>query len=228
MDHALELLPPDYWRYYLVANAPENDDADFTWEHFQAVVNKDLADTLGNFVNRTVRFAASRFEGRVPQGGELATLERALLSELEERVRAYERHLEQLAFRKAAGELRAIWAAGNVYFARAEPWAAMKVDPERAATCIRVSLNLVRLFAILSQPVIPETGGRVLEALGVSDAEASWPGEVEAALEALPPGHVLREPPDVLFRKIADEEIALWRARFGSAATQQQSSPAPL
>jgi methionyl-tRNA synthetase len=50
MDDALELLPADLWRYYLIANAPESDDASFTWESLQMGVNKDLADTLGNFV----------------------------------------------------------------------------------------------------------------------------------------------------------------------------------
>ncbi len=56
MDQALELLPADYWRWYLLANAPESDDSNFTWEHFQTTVNHDLADVLGNFVNRIAKF----------------------------------------------------------------------------------------------------------------------------------------------------------------------------
>jgi methionyl-tRNA synthetase len=65
-DQALELLPADYWRWYLIANAPESSDANFTWEHFASTVNKDLADVLGNFVNRVLKFAAARFDGVVP------------------------------------------------------------------------------------------------------------------------------------------------------------------
>ena len=59
MDTALELLPADYWRWYLLANAPESDDSNFTWEHFQVTVNHDLADVLGNFVNRIAKFCAA-------------------------------------------------------------------------------------------------------------------------------------------------------------------------
>ena len=54
MSDALELLPADYWRWYLMANAPESDDASFTWDLFGDAVNKDLVGTFGNFVNRTV------------------------------------------------------------------------------------------------------------------------------------------------------------------------------
>jgi methionyl-tRNA synthetase len=223
MDHALELLPADYWRYYLIANAPESDDSDFTWEHFQAVVNKDLADTLGNFVNRTLRLAMSRFDGRVPSGGEPGSMEAELVADLEERVRAYERFLEQLSFRKAAGELRAIWTAGNVYVTRAAPWTAFKTDVLRAAATVRTSLNLVRLFAILSEPVIPEASARILGAVGAQSG-ATWPESLEDAISFLPAGHVLAAAPDMLFRKITDEEIAAWRARF--AGSEQPKEPA--
>jgi len=222
MDHALELLPPDYWRYYLIANAPENDDADFAWEHFQGVVNKDLANILGNFVNRALRFAMSRFEGRVPADGAHGAMERELVAELEARVRAYEKHLEQLTFRKAAGELRAIWSAGNVYVTGAAPWITLKSDPTRAAASMRIALNLVRLFAILSEPVVPDASARILDAIGVSAADAAWPGSIEAAVSALPGGHSLKQGPEVLFRKVTDEEIALWRSRFGVGAPERE------
>ena len=69
MDSALDLLPSDYWRYFLIANAPESDDSSFTWELFATQVNKDLADTLGNFVNRVLTFSSKRFGNVVPAGG---------------------------------------------------------------------------------------------------------------------------------------------------------------
>src|SRR5215831_15376809 len=119
MDSALEILPADYWRYYLMANAPEGADTNFTWEHFASVINKDLADVLGNFVNRVTRFCASRFESEVPGEGKYGDEEKALERDLDERVARYTEHLEALEFRKALGELRAIWVAGNEYLTRA-------------------------------------------------------------------------------------------------------------
>ncbi len=69
MDTALEVAPADIWRYYLIANAPEGSDSNFTWEQFAGMVNKDLADVLGNFVNRVTKFCAARFDGKGAGGG---------------------------------------------------------------------------------------------------------------------------------------------------------------
>ena len=63
MDTALDVAEADWWRYYLIANAPEGSDSNFTWEHFAGVINKDLADVLGNFVNRVTKFCEARFDG---------------------------------------------------------------------------------------------------------------------------------------------------------------------
>jgi len=68
-------LPADYWRWYLIANSPESSDSSFTWEQFQATVNKDLADVLGNFVNRITKFTESKFDAVVPAAGEAGPLE---------------------------------------------------------------------------------------------------------------------------------------------------------
>ena len=167
MDAALELLPADYWRWYLIANAPENSDASFTWDHFQATVNKDLADVLGNFVNRVLRFAASRFGNTVPGGGTWGSGEEAVVRRLEETVQAFEEQLEGMQFRRAAGTLRSIWVLGNEYVNAAAPWTVAKSDREQAAATVRFAINLIRLFAILSAPMIPAAAIRMLAALGL-------------------------------------------------------------
>ncbi len=217
MDQALEILPADYWRYYLMANAPEGSDASFTWEHFAGTINKDLADVLGNFVNRTLRFTKSKFGEAVPDGGMPGAAEANLIKELDARLEAYTQHFERMEFRKAVAELRAIWASGNEYLTVAEPWAKFKQDRDAAAIGVRTGINLIRLFALLSQPVIPTISGKMLEALGVSGDDAAWPtGPAAALLEALKPGHPFTVP-DVLVQKIEDAQVAEWTARFGGA-----------
>ncbi len=211
MDQALAILPADYWRWWLLSHAPENSDSEFTWENFQASVNKDLADVLGNFVSRVTKFCRSKFGEVVPEGGAPGPREAALVADLTRRVAAYEGHMEAIEIRKAASELRAIWAAGNEYLQEAAPWSVHKEDPEAAAAIIRLSLNLARLYAVLSAPFIPDASATLLTALG--DEAAEWPGDVEAALQALPAGHGFTVPEN-LFRKIADEERADWQARF--------------
>ena len=91
MDTALDVAPADYWRYYLIANAPEGSDSNFTWEQFAGVINKDLADVLGNFVNRVTKFCVARFDGQVPGEGEYGEDEKALIAELDRRIAQYTR-----------------------------------------------------------------------------------------------------------------------------------------
>ncbi len=110
--------------------------------------------------------------------------------------------MEAVELRKATTELRAIWVAGNEYLQAAAPWSVYKTDPDAAAAMVRFALNLIRLYAVLSSPFIPDATEKMLEAMNVTDA--SWPGDLEAALSALPAGHAF-EVPDVLFAKITDE-----------------------
>ncbi|GAB4526999.1 MAG: methionine--tRNA ligase [Parvularculaceae bacterium] len=216
MDSALELLPADYWRYYLMANAPESDDVSFTLEHFASVVNKDLADVLGNFVNRITRFCASRFGEAIPEGGAPGDAEDALFAELDRRIQAYTDFLEKMEFRKAFGELRNIWAAGNEYLQIAAPWTAFKTDKDKSALGVRTGLNLIRLYAVLSAPVIPFASERMLAAFDLDAKNERWPTRpAREELAILSPGQTLA-PPDVLFRKVEDEQIARWAEQFGA------------
>ncbi|MFQ5562153.1 MAG: methionine--tRNA ligase [Parvularculaceae bacterium] len=217
MDQALELLPADYWRWHLMANAPESDDASFTLEHFASVANKDLADVLGNFVNRITRFCAARFGEAVPEGGAYGETEKKLAAELDARIGAYTDALEAMEFRKAFVELRAIWVLGNEYLQVAAPWTKIKEDREGAAAAVRCALNLIPLYAALSAPVIPFAADKMFAIFGLDPNEAGrWPTDAKAALQVLKPGHKFA-PPDVLFRKIEDEQVAEWRERFGAA-----------
>ena len=215
MDQALDLLPADYWRWYLIANSPEGSDAAFTWEGFQAAVNSDLANVLGNFVNRITKYCVSKFDGKVPDGGEPGEAEAWITAELAERLPRLIDYYEAMEFRKAAAETRAIWAAGNEYLTKAEPWVKYKSDVDAAAVGVRTGLNLAALFGILCLPVIPETGAKILDALGVPDDKRTFQfGDIAALLDALPRGHAIT-PPDVLFQKIEDEQVAAWTEQFG-------------
>jgi len=216
MDQALEILPADYWRWWLLSHAPESSDSEYTWDNFQASVNKDLADVLGNFVSRVTKFCRSKFGEAVPQGGAYGAQEQAVIDELSTRIRAYEGHMEAMEVRKSAQELRAIWVAGNEYLQSAAPWATLKEDPVQAAAQVRLGLNLIRLYAVLSAPFIPFASAQMLTAMGVEDAQ--WPGDVAEALSALPASHAFTVP-DNLFRKITDDEREDWQARFAGVRT---------
>ena len=211
MDQALEILPADYWRWWLLSNAPESSDAEFTWDLFQANTNKDLADVLGNFVSRVTKFCRSKFGETVPEGGAWGDQEEALIKELDNRLRAYEGFMESMEVRKAAAELRAIWVAGNEYLQSAAPWSTFKENQQQSGAQTRLALNLIRFYAVVSSPFIPDAAAAMMSAMKTQDA--SWPQDVKAALGALPAGHAF-EVPEVTFRKITDDEREEWKMRF--------------
>jgi methionyl-tRNA synthetase len=215
MDQALSLLPPDYWRWHLIANSPEGSDSAFTWEQFQATVNKDLADVLGNFVNRILKFTESRFGGVVPEGGEDGELETRLKADLQAGLNEAAEQFEAMEFRKAAQAVRRLWVIGNEYLTEAAPWTAIKSDPERAAVIVRTGLNLVSLFARVSAPIVPFAATTIAAAIG-EDGRLDWPADAGEALSRLEPGRAVRAP-EVLFRKVEDTQVAEWTERFGGA-----------
>jgi len=125
---------------------------------------------------------------------------------------------EAREFRKAMAETRAIWAAGNEYLTKAAPWTHYKTDIDQAAIGTRVGLNLVALFGILAQPVIPDTADKILKAIGVPEGNRSWrfgdADDIAKLIDALPNGLPVQAP-DMLFSKIEDDDIAAWSERFG-------------
>lgn len=218
LDHALELLPADYWRWYLMANAPESSDASFTWELFQSTINSDLANILGNFVNRITRFTASKFESKVPEGGVVGAAEEKLFAELDERLARLSELHDQMEFRKAAAETRALWVLGNEYLASAAPWTSFKTDVAASAVAVRTGLNLCLFFAAISAPFIPHMADKIAASFGVSVKDLKWPtGKAADILSQLKPGQAIT-PPDVLVQKIEDEWVVTQSERFGGAA----------
>ncbi|MFK8847725.1 methionine--tRNA ligase [Streptomyces sp. Ac-502] len=216
-DAALELLPADYWRYFLIANAPESDDTSFTWELFSSSVNKDLADTLGNFVNRVLSFSRKRFGDEVPAGAAAGEAEAKLGEQIAELLAEYEGHMEALQFRKAAAALRALWSAGNSYLEEKAPWLEIKTDQEAAALTLRTAMNLIHLYAIVSEPFIPAAAKAMRGAFALDGDTAAWVTAEEArALSSVPAGTAFTVPP-VLFAKITEDDLAAYRERFGAA-----------
>jgi methionyl-tRNA synthetase len=214
-DQALDILPADYWRYFLIANAPESDDSSFTWEHFTATVNKDLADTLGNFVNRVLSFSKKRFGEDVPAGGEPGEAEARLGEEIARLLAEYEQQMEALQFRKAAAALRALWSAGNSYLEEKAPWLEIKTDKDAAALTLRTAMNLIHLYAVVSEPFIPATSAAMRQAFALADDTAAWVSADEAkSLTSVPAGTPFTVPP-VLFVKLTDEDLQTYKERFG-------------
>lgn len=216
-DKAVEEFPADYWRYWLMANAPESSDSSFTFDGFVSTVNKDLNGVLGNFVSRVLKMTASKFSSEVPAGGAFTSQENELISALQEKVNNYFSYLENMEFRKALNELRAIWVDGNNYISVAEPWSVIKENPERAAAILRVCINLIRIYAILSYPIMPKVAENMLAKLGLSvqDMPSLKNFDVKEQIQFLKPGAKF-EVGDALFERITPEKCQELKEKYGS------------
>ncbi|MEE8601742.1 methionine--tRNA ligase [Euzebya tangerina] len=220
MDDALELLPADYWRWYLIANAPESDDTAFTWPLFQQAINGDLVGKLGNFVNRTLSLTRKQFGEQVPTGGTPGAMEAELAAGVTAKAEEIAAHFERTEFRKATRAIRELWSLGDAYLEAREPWRLVKADTEpggtqsgrdAAAMVLRTAINLIPVMAEVAAPVIPTAAATALAAVG--QQPSGWP---TVDLTALPEGHPFEVPP-LLFRRIEDDEIEAWTARFGGS-----------
>lgn len=217
-EDAVKEYPADYWRYWLMSNAPEGSDASFSFELFASVINKDLNGVLGNFVSRVLKMTASKIGEEVPAGGEDTEIEEALIKVLQERTDDYIKYMKDLEFRKALNELRAIWVEGNNYISAAEPWTVIKENPERAAAILRTCINLIRIFAVLSAPIMPKTAGSMLQRLGLkAENMPSLNGfNVKNEISALKPGQKFSVG-EALFERITPERVEELKTKYGSS-----------
>ena len=179
-------------------------------------MNKDLADVLGNFVNRVTKFCVARFDGKVPGEGAYGEDEKALIAELDRRVAQYTEHLEAMEFRKALGELRAIWVAGKrIHHARrALDALSRRIAPRLPSACAWDSTSCIcsgicrgRSFRRRHAPSITRSWPR--------REIIPWPDEADGGISRRARARAADPSARVLFAKITDEQIAEWEARFG-------------
>lgn len=215
-EDAIKEFPADYWRYWLMANAPEASDSSFTIESFVNTVNKDLNGVLGNFAQRVMKMTASKLGETIPVGGELEPVDEEMIATIQTRVDDYFKYMNELEFRKAVAELRAIWVEGNNYITKTEPWTIIKEDSTRAATILRLCLNLVRIYAILSAPLLPNTAQKIMAKFGLNEQDMPTLKNfsIKEQIHALPSGHPFVAG-EALFERIAPEKITELQQKYG-------------
>lgn len=211
-NQALEILPADYWRWWLLSNAPESSDSEFTWKTFQTICNKDLADVLGNFVSRITKFCASKFDNYIPEGDEnLYMHEKNLLWErIKPLLEAYTHNMQTIEIRKASVSLRALWALGNEYLQERAPWTVYKKNTLQAGALVRTALNLIPTYATLSAPFIPHTAEKLHSYF--NSKSGGWCAHKEDIF-SLKPGYKFSTQNN-LFTKIDDAQREEWMQKY--------------
>ena len=208
-------IPADVWRFYLFYNRPEKSDSLFTWKDFKEKVNGELIGNLANLVNRTLTFAVRFFPRGFPEG---APSDAGFWEQVREAEARITECLERVELRDAFRQIFALSSLGNKRFQDEEPWKRIKERPEQTAGLIRDLAYLIRDLAVLAQPYLPSASEAILGYLGVR--RATW--EELGRLEGL--GAV--KPPQLLFRRLEDEEIERFRARFAGTTQGERAQSA--
>jgi methionyl-tRNA synthetase len=172
---SIDQFPSDYWRYWLMANYPENDDTSFSFEKFSSDINSDLNNVLGNFVSRVIKFSLKNFSDYDEDIIELDFSEWD--NRLEKLVWEFDNLMDSLEFRKSMGKLREIWVLGNEFLENYEPWKVAKEDKAKAHAIMLKAINYVYLYALISNSIIPNTSNKILELLGKNKEDIKFPVE---------------------------------------------------
>ncbi|MEK7263197.1 MAG: methionine--tRNA ligase [Bacteroidota bacterium] len=205
VDDFLSLFSADLLRYYLATISPENADSDFYWKDYQAHINGELADILGNFIHRTLTFLHKNFEGKIPKRGEHNALDTQLVSILNTAPDAVGKYFDAYKFRDGVAEAMNLARFANKYFNDNAPWSSLKNNPQQCATTLNLCVQTIRSLAILIEPIIPFTSEKIFTMLNIKNSlnENNWDSARELRLEE---GHQVLQP-EILFAKIEDDAI---------------------
>ena len=222
VEQFLEIFPADSLRYTLAANLPENKDTDFYWKEFQAKSNSELADILGNFINRTFIFASKHFDEKVPERGELETIDKEMLALILEAPKKIGNLIEKYKIKDAIFEMMALARAGNKYFNDSEPWVSVKNDKTRTATTVNICLKTIYTLAEVFSPVIPFSSEKIFKMLNAKSADWNEIGNKEFEV-----GHQLNKS-EILFTKIEDKAIETEILKWSNPITLEEKEEEKL
>ena len=198
----------DALRYSLIRNMPENRDADFKWDEFVEYHDKELADNLGNFVNRVIVLTHKYFEGACPTPSEAVA---APMEALMAKAQSIGEDIAKYSFKSAIKGVMELSSHGNTYLQDVSPWKIFKAEPDSQLIkdCIYLSLQTVALLSAYIAPFLPSTAEKMQGLLNKAELENGALSDLLAQAEAgnplVAPGHKVGEAA-ILFAKIDDRK----------------------
>lgn len=228
LDSFFSHFSTDQIRYAIASNSPETQDAEFTWKDFQNRCNADLLGKYGNFVNRVLVFIQQKTSGKIPSLIDPREIDLLFLEKIKGIASNCAKSYDSFQVRKACQQIMELAQSGNVYFDAKKPWILAK-DPlqqQEMNNVLYCCAECIKLLALVSFPVIPETAEKVasLLALNISSLNSSWTEWLETPLKE---GQLLPEP-KILFNKVEDEIIAPYIEELQQRAVQPKNTYSPL
>lgn len=201
----------DELKYVLTSIAPETKDSEFTWKEYQARINNELADILGNFVNRALVLTQKYYDGKIPEQGELSDYDKEVLAEMQAIPERISKLVYAYKLRDAQAEAMNLARLGNKYLADQEPWKLVKTDEKRVETIMNIALQITANLSIVLQPFLPSTAEKLSNFLNFKTTD--W---ADAGNPDLLKAGSMTNTPTILFQKIEDSLVEAEVAKLES------------
>jgi len=223
LDEYLENFEPGLLRYVLGTTLPETKDSDFSWKDFQARVNSELADILGNFVFRTTSFTQRFYDGAVPTPEGFDEKDTEALQSIEQQKELIAKAYESFKFREAIAETMNLARIGNRYFTETEPWKTRKENPQKCANTLYVCTQICGALSLLFHPALPEKMSKLRGQLGIPQ-NITW-DQINGQL--VPADNLIAEQ-GILFEKIEDDIVEREVQKLKSKSESETVSDSPF
>lgn len=203
----------DPMRYVLTSIMPEQRDSEFTWNDYRDRINNELADVLGNFVNRVLVLTRKYYDGVVPcapKKDALTDVDKSLIAVLEVAGEGIGDLILRHRYRDAQLEAMNVARRGNKYLTEVEPWKLQKNDPERVRTIMHLACQVVGNLGIVLEPFLPQTASKISVSFGVEGS--TWK---DVSPTIVNDETILGDLP-ILFTKIDEETVEAEKAKLGN------------
>jgi methionyl-tRNA synthetase len=211
-DKAIKDFGPDAMRYYLISLIPESSDSSYTWKGFEARVNNELANNIGNFINRSMKFLEKNWPNGLSAESFHGFFETAQSVKIKNDISEYHKELDNFSIKKGMEIVMAIGNDANLFFSDAAPWAQMKQDPKLAEKTIAYSAVYVAILGVLFSPYLPTLSHKILTYFGNQiDDEIKrkiYSGEIEVLKQVFQTGFKLAVSPEGLVPKLDPKYIS--------------------
>jgi methionyl-tRNA synthetase len=164
----------DQVRYFFLREVPFGQDGNYNHEAIVNRINADLANDLGNLAQRSLSMVARQLGGTLPAPGAFTDNDNAILAGADDMVGAAREHMKTQQLHHVLSTVWAVVADANRYFAGEAPWALAKTDPKRQGTVLYVTAEVLRQVAILAQPFMPASAGKLLDILAIPADERAF------------------------------------------------------
>ena len=166
-DEAITQFGSDALRFYLTSLIPETADSSFTWKAMELKINSELANNIGNFVNRAMKFSAKNW----PEGMKANKFDPFFTShaaDIETFIKEFHELLDSYQIKKGQDHIMGLGSKVNLFITERAPWTEFKADPEKAAETIAISTVYVLVIGTFFAPYLPQLSKSILSYFGLT------------------------------------------------------------